>query len=136
MSSGCSNKLATYPISAKVQFEGGNPVVVGVVELQSVDHKLNARGQIQEDGTVQFTTYSDKDGAVAGTHKCVVMQMIIQESASGYRPSTIGVVHPKHATYSSSGLEITVEPDGENNFVLVVDGVRKEQPEEGESHKH
>ena len=55
---GCSNRLPTYPVTGKVQFENGGPVVVGMVELQSIEHSVNARGDIQPDGTFTPVSYT------------------------------------------------------------------------------
>lgn len=133
---GCSDQLETYPITGKVQFENGNPVVVGNVEFQSIEHKINARGEIQRDGTFQLTTFNDNDGAVAGEHKCVVIQTVMVEHIPGHRGSVIGVVNPKHASYATSGLSFTVAEDAANEVTLVVDGVIKKQPPEGTEHQH
>ncbi|GAB5405262.1 MAG: carboxypeptidase-like regulatory domain-containing protein [Aureliella sp.] len=132
---GCSSQLATYEVNGKVEFENGRPVVVGMVECLSVDHNINARGDIQPDGTFTLTTFEPEDGAVAGDHKCVVIQMVIGENMSGHRPSTVGVVDPKYASYQTSGLSIEVSPDGPNEIVLQVRGVKK-QPAAGADHKH
>lgn len=132
---GCSERPKTYPVSGKVQFEIGGPVAVGVVELKSESHGLNARGNISRDGTFQLTTFSENDGAVAGEHKCVVLQMVIGENIPGFKPSKIGVVDPRYASYSTSGLSVTIDEEGENEILLQVRGII-EQPETGHDHKH
>ncbi|MFN3190559.1 MAG: hypothetical protein ACE361_08550 [Aureliella sp.] len=134
---GCSGKLRTYPVEGKVQFEGGRPVVVGIVELQSIEHKINARGDINRDGTFTLTTFEPGDGAVAGKHKCVVLQMVVAENLKRHRHSNIGVVDRRYASYATSGLEIEISPDGPNNeLVIEVQGVLEEQPPEDEPHTH
>lgn len=132
---GCSSQLETYEVNGRVEFENGRPVVVGLVEFLSEEHKINARGNINKDGTFSLTTFQNDDGAVAGRHKCVVMQMIIGENVKGYSPSTVGVVNPKFASYQTSGLEIEVSPDGTNEVVLKVRGIQ-EQPAKGAAHSH
>ncbi len=133
--SGCSSQLPTYEVIGKVEFENGRPVVVGIVECLSVEHNINARGNIQPDGTFSLTTFQSGDGAVAGEHKCVVIQMVIGENISGHRPSAVGVIDPKYASYQTSGLSIIVSPDGSNDVVLQVRGIKK-QPAAGADHKH
>lgn len=133
---GCSGRPRTYPVQGKVQFDNGRPVVVGVVELQSIEGKINARGDIARDGTFTLTTFEPGDGAVAGKHKCVVMQMVMVENMEGFKHSTIGVVDPRYATYRGSGLEVEVAKSDENPIVLEVKGIRKNQPAEGEPHSH
>lgn len=132
---GCSSQLETYQVNGRVEFENGRPVVVGLVECLSDEHQINARGTIREDGTFSLTTFDEGDGAVAGRHKCVVIQMVIGENIAGHRPSTVGVVAPKYASYQTSDLEIIVSPDGDNTCELSVRGI-KPQPAEGADHSH
>lgn len=130
---GCSDRLATYPVKGKVQFTTGGPVHVGTVELKSREHGIHARGEIQNDGTFTLTTYEPGDGAVAGAHDCVVVQLVMAEGLEGHKPSTIGVVDRRFSSYSSSGLNVEVTADQSNEILLEVEGLRKTQPED---HKH
>lgn len=132
---GCSSQLPTYEVQGRVEFENGRPVVMGLVECQSIEHSLNARGNIQSDGSFTLTTFEAEDGAVAGKHKCVVIQMVIGENISGHAPSTVGVVDPMYASYATSGLRLEVKPDTTNEVVLQVRGVSR-QPPEGAGHEH
>lgn len=131
---GCSGRLATYPVQGKVQFLDGAPVRVGTIELKSLDHAVQARGEIQEDGSFTLSTFADGDGAVAGKHACVVVQFVMLEEAEGYRPSKMGVIDRRYSSYGTSGLSIEVLPQSSNKVVIEVAGVLKKQPE-GE-HKH
>lgn len=130
---GCSSDLPTYPVSGKVLFTDGSPVKVGTVELKSREHPIQARGKIDTDGTFQLTTYNENDGAVAGVHDCVIVQFVMAEDVTGHRPSTIGVVGRRYASYTTSGLTLEITGDGENEVVLEVEGILKEQPD---SHTH
>lgn len=132
---GCSSRLKTYPVKGRVEFENGAPVVMGTVELQSIEYKVNARGNIQPDGSFELTTFEENDGAVGGNHKCVVIQMVIAENIPGYRPSTTGVVARRFADYQTSGLTCYVS-DKDNEITLTVHGIRKDQPDTGEDHEH
>ena len=131
--SGCSDQLRTYPVSGKVRFTSGGVVHVGTVELKSIEHNLQARGQIQSDGSFTLTTYKDGDGAVAGMHDCVVVQFVMAEGISGHKPSTVGVVDRRYASYSTSGLTAEVSPEKKNEIILEVEGLLRSQPED---HKH
>ncbi len=113
----------TYPVQGRVEFANGNPVKAGSVELLAVDLKVNARGTIDEQGRFTLTTFEDGDGAVAGKHRCVVVQMIIAEKLGQAAGSQYGVVHPRFASYATSGLECEIKPTGENRIVLKVEGV-------------
>ncbi len=131
---GCSGRLATYPVQGQVQFLDGAPVRVGTIELKSLDHAVQARGEIQEDGSFTLSTFSDGDGAVAGKHACVVVQFVMAEEIASHRPSQLGVIDRRYNSYSTSGLSIEVLPQSSNRVVIEVAGVLKKQPE-GE-HKH
>jgi hypothetical protein len=130
---GCSDHLPTYPVAGKVQFTTGGPVHVGTVELKSREHGVQARGQIQSDGSFTLTTYKDGDGAVAGIHDCVVVQLVVTEGLTGHRPSAVGVVDQRFASYSTSKLTVEISPDKANEVVLEVEGILKKQPED---HSH
>ncbi len=130
---GCSDQLRTYPVSGKVRFTTGGIVHVGTVELKSREHNVQARGQIRSDGSFTLTTYKDGDGAVAGMHDCVVVQFVMAEGISGHKPSTVGVVDRRYATYSTSGLKAEVSPDKKNELMLEVEGLLRSQPQD---HKH
>jgi hypothetical protein len=62
--------------------------------------------------------------------------MVMSEDVTGHRPSVIGVVNPKHASYTTSGLEFEVFPDLENEFIVEVEGVLKAQPPADAKHEH
>jgi ribosomal protein S12 len=120
---GCnSNKLKTYPVQGQVVFQDGTPVKVGTVETKAVGKTVQATGSIATDGTFTLTTYRPNDGAIAGEHKVVIVQFIPIEDIPNYRPSTMGVVNRKHASYHTSGLTMQVIPEGENKIKLVVAG--------------
>ena len=125
---GCSDHLPTYPVAGKVEFTSGGPVHVGTVELKSRQHGVQARGQIQPDGSFTLTTYKDGDGAVAGTHDCVVAQFVMAEGIAGHRPSTIGVIDRRFASYSTSGLSIEISAGESNHLLIEVQGALKHQP--------
>jgi ribosomal protein S12 len=121
--SGCnSGNLKTYPIEGQVVFQDGSPVKVGIVETKAVGKTVQARGAINKDGTFTLTTYRENDGAIAGDHKVVVIQVVPVEDIPNYRPSTMGVVHRKHAAYHTSGLTMNVLADGKNKIKLIVSG--------------
>jgi hypothetical protein len=121
---GCnSGRLKTYPVVGQAVFEDGTPVKMGTVETKSVQHGVQATGTIAKDGSFTLTTYSPDDGAVAGDHKCVLVQFLPTENIPNYRPSTLGVVHRRHSSYATSDLNFTIQKTGENRVRLVVQGV-------------
>lgn len=130
---GCSEQLRTYPVSGKVRFSSGGLVRVGTVELKSREHNIQARGQIQSDGSFTLTTYKEGDGAVEGKHDCVVVQFVMAEGISGHTPSPVGVVDRRYASYATSGLSAVVSPSEKNELLLEVDGLLRTQPQ---NHNH
>ncbi len=132
---GCSDgRLKTYPAKGKVVFKSGNPVHVGTVEIKSREHGVQARGSIDLDGNFLLTTYIDGDGAVAGVHDCVVVQFVMTEGLQDFKPSVVGVVHPRYASYSTSGLTVEITPDQENELRIELDGVKKISAKEESDH--
>jgi hypothetical protein len=124
--SGCGEgQLKTYPVQGKVLFADGSPVKLGTIECLSETHGIQATGTINRDGTFRLRTYRDDDGAVEGLHKCVIVQFIQSDGVPNYKPSTLGVINKRHASYATSGLSIRVEPDKSKNqdIVLQVEGV-------------
>lgn len=132
---GCNRNPPTYMVKGKVQFPSGSPVKMGTIETKSRDLKINARGTINTDGTFELTTFTSNDGAVAGWHDCVVVQVIIQGEEFGGKVSKYGIVDPKHGSYSTSGLAFEVKPEGTNEVLVQVDPYGGKELSD-KSHKH
>lgn len=121
---GCgSGELATHPVEGTVRFEDGTWPMFGDVEFFSVEHKLNARGKINRDGSFTVSTYGEDDGAVAGLHQVMVMQL-----SGGYLTEKLNdrikhdhgeLIAPSFFDYRTSGLECTILP-GNNKVELLV----------------
>lgn len=123
---GCNRGPKIVVAEGVVQFEDGSPVVVGTVETKSLAYEdVQATGKIQRDGSFKLTTVVDGDGAAVGEHQCVIVQFVMTEGLTGHKPSTQGVVNPKHRNYSTSGLKFTVPDEGTKSIKLVVTGVPK-----------
>ena len=122
MTVGCSDRLKTYPVSGQVVFKNGTTAHMGTVECKSREHGVLARGTIDQKGRFQLTTYRDGDGAVAGLHDCVIVQMVLAEGVTHTR-STYGVINPKHGSYKSSGLQFEVKTSEPNDIKLMVEGI-------------
>jgi hypothetical protein len=115
LAGGCATDDAhppTVPVQGKVTYQG-QPVPKGTVTFQP-DGGRPAVGDIQPDGTYRLSTFGDKDGAVAGNHKV----MIIANTGDPTKmPSTPGYVTPKdlipkkYGDVKTSGLEIAVSKD-------------------------
>lgn len=125
-SSGCGEKQpATYPTRGRVVFSDGKPVMLGTVELLSEDGALNAQGAIQPDGTFVLGTFASNDGAVAGTHKAIVMQMIVSDGLPKHSMDHGDPVDPFYSSYSSSPLTASVQATESNEITLTVERAKR-----------
>lgn len=124
--SGCgNNRPATYAVEGRILFEDGSSPKFGNIEFFSLEHKLNARGKIQKDGSFQLTTFDENDGAVIGRHKIVIMQFVSNQ-LSGQLGVKIqhnhgDLVDKKYLDYRTSDLKWTIKSDGLNKVKLVVE---------------
>lgn len=118
---GCSgNGIPTCPVEGIVVLEDGTPVQTGTVEFNSLEKDLTARGSIQSDGTFRLTTFTDGDGAVAGIHDAVVVQLVSTEDLPLHEHDHGPTIDPKYAHYDSAGLQFTVRSDRTNSIRIVV----------------
>ena len=134
---GCSsrdpNRLETVPVSGTVTFNG-KPVDNAFVSFVARQENIAANGVTDAQGRFALTTYEDGDGAVIGVHDVSVNKtsgkastaVVIEDDPAGYAP---GITPPPVVTYhiperysqpSSSGLKVTVEKGGKNDFPLVL----------------
>lgn len=86
---------------------------------------MNARGKIATDGTFQLGTYSSDDGAVAGDHEVIVIQVISSPPIGApkvkHEADHGAAIDTKHADYGTSGLKVTIQANGVNEPRLVVE---------------
>jgi hypothetical protein len=136
LAAGCSDRLPTYPVSGRVIFPDGSPVHTGTIELQSLEHPVQARGTIGMDGMFSLTTYEKNDGAVAGKHSCVVVQLVLAEEVRGFHGGVEGVVHPRFGSYASSGLQFEIDPDRDNFLTVRVVGMPEPMGGKGATRGH
>ncbi len=128
---GCgSDQLPTHPVNGKVAFQDGTFPMFGTIEFYNDEHKINARGKINRDGTFTVGTYEKDDGAVAGDHRVVIIQ-IVSEPGSPLSKVTSNIDHdhgelvsPKYLDYRSSDLSCSIQAS-ENDVELIVDRVEK-----------
>jgi hypothetical protein len=103
----------TIPVKGKVTHKG-QPVTTGTITFQPGSGQA-ATGQIQADGSYELSTYGEKDGAVEGHHKVMVVANdgspnMIPGSTPGYKPGK-DLVPKKYNNIDTSGLEATVSKD-------------------------
>ncbi len=121
---GCgSDRLPTHPVEGSVRFEDGSKVMFGDIEFYSVDHQLNARGKIGRDGTFTVGTYAKNDGAVAGKHQVIVLQItgdyLTEKLGDQIKHDHGELIDSAFFDYRTSGLECTIVP-GRNPVKLTV----------------
>ncbi|WP_435008364.1 hypothetical protein P12x_005592 [Tundrisphaera lichenicola] len=113
---GCGAKSEfpdTLPVSGKVTYKG-QPVTKGTVTFQP-DQGQPATGAIQADGTYQLSTFAEKDGALPGHHKVMIIATdgdpnMMPGSSPGYKPPK-DLVPKKYNSLTTSGLEAEVTAD-------------------------
>ncbi len=107
--------------SGQVVFSDGTPVRSGIIELSSLDHALTATGRIQPDGSFVLGTHSESDGACAGQHQAIVMQMIISDGMVRHTQDHGQPVDPRFYAYETSGLQFEIVAMDENHLRVVVE---------------
>jgi hypothetical protein len=118
---GCGeDRPPTYPVRGRVVFADGKPVQTGVVELLSTEFGETASGRIADDGTFVLGTFAEDDGACAGEHQAIVIQMIINDGVTTHNRDHGPAVDPMFATYERSNLKVQVEPIEQNEIEIVV----------------
>ena len=96
-----------YPVHGKVVWENGaeaRELAGGLVVCESVNGAVGARGDIQQDGSFQLSTYKPGDGALPGKHRVAVV-----ENKPG-EPPPPPIIHRDFFSVETSRLEINVEP--------------------------
>jgi hypothetical protein len=107
-----------YAVEGKVVFADGQPLTEGTVEFETIENlrtRINARGEIQPDGTFRLTTYIDYDGGVAGEHRALVMPPLPEAGPAPPLP-----IKPHYRSFETSGLAFTVKPEP-NHFIIQVE---------------
>lgn len=118
---GCGEeRVPTYPVSGTVTFDDGSPVRTGTVEFASVDQNLTATGRIGDDGSFILGTFTSDDGACAGNHRVIVVQMIINDGTVNHTRDHGQPVDPMYASYGFSPLTATVAAQQTNTLQLTV----------------
>lgn len=114
---GCGS--GRQPVHGRVVYEDGSPLTEGSVvgELTEGERKVNARGNVQSDGSFQWGTEKPGDGAAPGKYRVVVLTRELGEGerAKGMLPA----VDEKFAKFETSGITIEVKP-GKNELPITV----------------
>lgn len=103
----------TVPVQGKVTYKG-QPVIKGTITFQS-DGGQAATGEIQPDGTYRLSTFAEKDGAVPGHHKVMIIAndgdpTLMPGSSPGYKTPK-DLVPKKYNQFDTSELEVDVSKE-------------------------
>ncbi|GAA5507276.1 hypothetical protein [Novipirellula caenicola] len=121
---GCSSReSATYPVYGVVRFPDGKLLREGTIEFEitGVPNPITATGEIAPDGSFFLGTYQIDDGAVAGTHRVVVIADTVIGTGverPGLLPKSI--LHSKYRDFNTSDILVEVRPTT-NNLVIDVE---------------
>ena len=119
---GCgSDQVPTYPVRGRVLFEDGTPVRHGTIEFTSLDHATTASGTIDHDGKFVLGTYTLDDGAAAGEHEGIIVQIVVNDGSFTHTIDHGDPVPPKYAQYESSPLKASVKADQENALAVTIE---------------
>jgi len=103
-----------------VVFENGNPVRHGTIELESREYGTTATGTIDQDGRFVLGTYTADDGATAGEHDAIVVQMVIADGSFEHTIDHGDAAPPRYAAYETSPLTVSVSPDRNNAVTITI----------------
>jgi hypothetical protein len=116
----------TVPVTGIVTFADGTPLAGGQIELESVEHRVNARGILDAEGGFRLSTFRDGDGAVVGEHRVIVLPPLSafagvtgagQHGPHGSRPQRV----PRRiGDYATSKMTATVAGHEPQRLKIIV----------------
>jgi hypothetical protein len=120
---GCSGS-GIYPVEGQVTWKDGRPatdIAGSLVFFENATKKTTSRGSIQPDGSFKLTTNKENDGAPAGEHTVLIIEVgrkaLGGPDASAIAPSKIDT---RYATPATSELRATVNA-GTNKISVTVE---------------
>ncbi len=123
MWTGCGKSTPpTFPVVGKVVYSDGKPFAGGYIELCPLggEYRATARGEIQQDGSFELSTFSKNDGAIEGDHAVLVIPPIPERQSGQPLPRDVEQsIDPRFGQFGTSGLRITVASDPTKNEVVL-----------------
>ncbi len=117
---GCGRRQV-YPVHGRIVDPDGKPITElkgATVEFENQEFHSSAMGTVEADGTFWLTTLKPKDGASVGKNQvCISRGYVSPEQRAPY------VVLSKYDLFTTSGLEVTVEPK-DNEVQLTLERVK------------
>lgn len=124
---GCGGS-GVYPVQGKVVWKDGSPATElagSFVTFELPEKQTSARGTIQADGTFRLTTNKPDDGALAGEHKVLIVEVgrkpLGGPDATALAP---GVMDSRYSDLATTDLTASVKP-GTNQIELKIDRARR-----------
>lgn len=120
---GCGGS-GIHPVEGQLVWKDGSPakeLAGSLIFFELPEKQVSARGQIQADGSFRLSTEKENDGAPAGEHTVLIVE-VGRKSLGGPDSTAIapGKIDSRYATPSTSDLRATVKP-GTNKITLTVD---------------
>ena len=120
---GC-NTSGIYPVEGRVTWKDGSPakeLAGSLIMFEQTEKQASARGQIQPDGSFRLSSNKENDGAKAGEHTVLIVE-VGRKPLGGPDGSLLapGNIDIKYSSPSTSDLRATVKP-GKNQITLNVD---------------
>jgi hypothetical protein len=119
---GCGSS-GIYPVEGLVTWKDGRPatdIAGSLVFFENAEKKTTSRGSIQPDGSFKLTTNKENDGAPAGEHTVLIIEVgrkaLGGPDSSAIAPSKIDT---RYASPASSDLRATVNA-GVNKITIAV----------------
>jgi hypothetical protein len=112
---GCSQSKepweVVYPVSGTVKFEGkpvAGAVVTFIPQDKSLPKTVRPTAITEEDGTFEVGTYSQADGAPAGSYKVLVTHYTVTGDAENPIPGPNDLPQ-KYSKVEETDLQVTIE---------------------------
>lgn len=120
---GCSGS-GVYPVEGQVTWKDGRPasdIAGSLVFFENAEKKTTSRGSIQPDGSFKLTTDKENDGAPAGEHTVLIIE-VGRKSLGGPDSTAIAPskIDTRYATPGTSDLRATVNA-GTNKITVTVE---------------
>ena len=125
---GCSSgKAPTYAVTGTVKLPDGTPLTGGRLLFRPEGETVYAaKGEIGADGSFELSTFGLSDGAVAGTHKVMVLPPTPEGAMDDVRKAAASAlrIDLRYQSLRTTPLEYTVTPGGTNHFDIVVEPLK------------
>jgi hypothetical protein len=104
--SGCNG--GRYPVTGKVNYADGSPMSEGMVicEMRDGEKIIQARGNLESDGSFSLGTDSPGDGVLPGKYRVLVVGRQLSEREA---ETMLPFIDSKFTSYETSGIELEVK---------------------------